>query len=599
MLILFLSQAALAQDAAPAQPTELDAQNYQAPIDSEMTLWTDDASLRHDGYFGVRLWGNYVKNPLVYEFTDDTATEEVLVGDVLQTDLIGFVSFKRIRLGLDVPLFLMANGSQVNTGTGLGSIGLDLKGTILDTDDAPLGLALGGRIDLPTTTIDAPLGGDTLGGEVSLIVDKRIDNLLLAANLGSRFDKQIALENVTVDDIFFWRVGAGYAITDNGGLSLDLAGDVNYSAPLSNSAGAPIEGLVGGWGRAGNFVGRLGVGTGLTRGIGSPDFRTVFSFAYEPPTDKDTDLDGIVDRDDRCPTDPEDKDGWQDDDGCPDPTTKVMVRFVDEDGYAVEGVVSTVTGPGQEPATAEGSYEIGLHAGTYQLQAEAGGYDPVAMEAVVPSATQHELVVQMKALPATLVINVKDDAGKPLDAQWTVGGTFNEIKGGTTENQVKPGRFVIRVQAEGYRTVRQPLELAPGERKTLDYTLQPSKIVVTKEKIDLREEVYFDTGKSSIKNESFNMLKEVAGVLKDNPDITKVRIEGHTDSRGASLTNQKLSEARAAAVRQYLIDNGVEEGRLYSIGFGEDKPLVKGNNEAAWSKNRRVDIFIEERTGGE
>lgn len=593
MLLSLLLSNAFAQS-APQQP-QLNAQNYTPPVDSEMTMWANDASLKPDGYFGARLWGQYVSRPLVYQWEDETREADVLVKSLLQLNAVGSISFKRIRLGLDVPLYLTASGSQVNTGTGLGDLGVDLKGTLLDTDDNPLGLALGARFNLPTATVDAPLGSPGLGGELQVMADKRLGDLLLVANLGTRFGPEIVLENVTLNDQFLWRAGAGYAVTDAFGLSLDLAGQSNYSAPLSNPASSPIEAMLGGWGRVGKMVLRTGLSTGLTAGVGAPTFRGVLGLAYEPEADKDTDADGIIDRLDRCPNDPEDRDNWQDDDGCPDPSTKVLFRIVDEDGYAVEGTTSTLSGPGIEPLAKDGSFETALHPGGYKLNVTANGYSEVSMDVNVPQTSTHEVVITLKAIPGTLVIKTNGPDGKAIASQWSLGGPYNDAPRGLTETEVKPGKYFLRVQSEGYQIERIPFEIAPGERKEIQLTLTPSKIVVTKEKIELREEVYFDTGKATIKPESFNMLNEVAGILKDNPDITLVSVEGHTDSRGSDLANQKLSEARAASVRQYLIDKGVEANRLTSVGYGESKPLVKGNNEAAWSKNRRVDILIKER----
>ncbi|NOY25537.1 MAG: OmpA family protein [Oligoflexia bacterium] len=595
MLILLLAQTALAQT-APTQPA-MNAQNYTPPIDSEMLMWTNDASSKPDGYFGARLWANYAKDPLVYQFSDGTTADEVLVGDLLQLDAIASISYSRLRLGVDVPLYMMATGTQVNTGTGLGDMALDLKGSVLDTDHDAFGLAFGGRITLPTATVDAPLGAPALSGALQAMVDKRVGDLLFAANLGTTFGPEIALENVTINDQFFWRGGLGYALTRNAGLSLDIAGQSAYSAPLSNAASSPIEGMLGGWGRLGNVVLRGGLGTGLTAGIGAPDFRSVFSVAYERPTDLDTDMDGIYDVDDQCIDQPEDKDGWKDDDGCPDPTTKVMVRFVDEDGYAVEGVGSTISGDGIDPIVKDGAYEIALNSGRYHLVAQAAGFEDLVMDTNIPQIAQQELVVTMKAFPATLVIKTNTPDGRAIASRWSIGDEFHNSPRGLSESQVKAGQYVLHVQAKDYKIIRQPLALAPGERKELQFTLEPSKIVVTKKQIELSEEVYFDTGKATIKPESFSMLGEVAVVLLDNPDIALLSIEGHTDSRGSARANQVLSEARAASVRQFLIDKGVDASRLKSTGYGESRPLVKGNNAAAWAKNRRVDLRIEKRTG--
>ena len=95
------------------------------------------------------------------------------------------------------------------------------------------------------------------------------------------------------------------------------------------------------------------------------------------------------------------------------------------------------------------------------------------------------------------------------------------------------------------------------------------------------------------------LLDEVAQVMVDHPELLRLRIEGHTDSRGEAGYNLQLSKDRAAAVKAYLEGKGVAAERLESEGFGETKPLMKGENEAAWQKNRRVDFFIAERDEAE
>ena len=119
--------------------------------------------------------------------------------------------------------------------------------------------------------------------------------------------------------------------------------------------------------------------------------------------------------------------------------------------------------------------------------------------------------------------------------------------------------------------------------------------VVTQEQIDINDSIYFETDQSIIRADSHALLDDVASILVAHPEITRLRIEGHTDSRGAAEYNRELSQSRAEAVRVYLIERGVEAERLDAEGFGEDRPLVQGNSEAAWSKNRRVDFMVVER----
>jgi outer membrane protein OmpA-like peptidoglycan-associated protein len=120
---------------------------------------------------------------------------------------------------------------------------------------------------------------------------------------------------------------------------------------------------------------------------------------------------------------------------------------------------------------------------------------------------------------------------------------------------------------------------------------KPKFIVVTKEKIELKQKVHFATDKSRIYPDSFPMLSEVAEVLKSRPEI-KVRIEGHTDSRGSMSHNMKLSQARAESVRQFLVGQGVDIARMEAQGFGPNQPLEDNRTSKGREANRRTEFII-------
>jgi outer membrane protein OmpA-like peptidoglycan-associated protein len=122
----------------------------------------------------------------------------------------------------------------------------------------------------------------------------------------------------------------------------------------------------------------------------------------------------------------------------------------------------------------------------------------------------------------------------------------------------------------------------------------PARVVVTKQKVDLKEKVFFDTGKTSIQPASFSLLDEAASVLKEHADVKKVVIEGHTDDRGEAAFNQKLSEGRAKAVLDYLVGKGVSSERLQAKGFGETKPVADNKTAQGREANRRVELMIAE-----
>lgn len=121
----------------------------------------------------------------------------------------------------------------------------------------------------------------------------------------------------------------------------------------------------------------------------------------------------------------------------------------------------------------------------------------------------------------------------------------------------------------------------------------PVAVNVTRTKLDLSDNIYFDLDSAVILAESFPLLDAVAKALLAHPEVLVVRIEGHTDSRGEADYNQKLSDARAAAVKEYLVKAGVPAERLASVGFGESKPVDPADTEEAWDKNRRVEFLVE------
>src|SRR5579862_8691421 len=113
----------------------------------------------------------------------------------------------------------------------------------------------------------------------------------------------------------------------------------------------------------------------------------------------------------------------------------------------------------------------------------------------------------------------------------------------------------------------------------------PPKAKVSEEKIELAETVQFETDSAKLLDQSKSLLDEVVKVMNDHPEITKVQVEGYTDSTSTKRHNQKLSEERAAAVRQYLIEKGIKADRLTSKGFGQDNPVADNTTEDGRFKN--------------
>jgi outer membrane protein OmpA-like peptidoglycan-associated protein len=249
----------------------------------------------------------------------------------------------------------------------------------------------------------------------------------------------------------------------------------------------------------------------------------------------DTDKDGLYDDEDNCPKEPEDKDGFQDEDGCPDPDN-------DRDGLA-----DLVDKCPLDPEDKDGFQDDdGCPDDDNDKDGLADKVDQCPNEAEDRDGFQ-------------------DDDGCP----------DNDNDGDKVVDYPKPDDKCPNEYAETPDGCPQKYQL----------------IVVTKEKIELKQTVYFDFRKATIRPVSSPLLNEVAQALQDNPSI-KVRVEGHTDSRGSDAFNMKLSQARAESVRAYLIRQGVAPDRMEPRGFGETAPIADNRTKKGRDLNRRVEFMI-------
>lgn len=126
----------------------------------------------------------------------------------------------------------------------------------------------------------------------------------------------------------------------------------------------------------------------------------------------------------------------------------------------------------------------------------------------------------------------------------------------------------------------------------------PKRVEVKADRIEITEKIQFELDKADIKSESHGLLDEIVQVLRENPQITKVDVNGHTDSDGDDKYNQGLSDRRAKAVVTYLTGHGIDASRLSSKGFGESKPIADNATAAGKEQNRRVEfLIVEQQTG--
>ncbi len=150
-------------------------------------------------------------------------------------------------------------------------------------------------------------------------------------------------------------------------------------------------------------------------------------------------------------------------------------------------------------------------------------------------------------------------------------------------------------QAAELEKARQQLAQRDAEMKQMQMQQELARLAATKKTdrgfIVTLPGIFFDTGKTALKEGAKNTLQKIAARLKDDSNV-KVAVEGHTDNVGTSEKNMELSDKRAQAVRDYLVAQGIPADRVTAVGKGESEPIATNKTAAGRQQNRRVELII-------
>ncbi len=261
-------------------------------------------------------------------------------------------------------------------------------------------------------------------------------------------------------------------------------------------------------------------------------------------------------------------------------TGKPLEASLNFPGTAVIAVVSDGT---------TGFYEVELPEGEAEIVVTSPGY--VEYLATVTVAGDEAVVMNFELKPVKNVTGTVTDmeTGEPLQATVSYGGGIATVAGtdGTYAITVPEGRWTLTATMNGYRPAEQEIIVSGDSKLTVDFQLETFR----EGRVLSFDNIYFDSGSATIKRESYAILNEVVEILKANPNA-KILIAGHTDSDGSEAYNQTLSEQRAQAVFDYLVEHGISADRLSTVGYGESRPVAPNTSPENKAKNRRIEFVV-------
>ncbi|MFP6687607.1 MAG: OmpA family protein [Polyangiaceae bacterium] len=460
-----------------------------------------------------------------------------------------FALWDRLQVSVGVPAALYQKGDTVDFGNGntlnaaagsdLGEMNIGLRGRMMGGYWDAFQVGVGARLYLPTAT--GPWTGEGYThAEPRLMVGGRTGRFIYAANLGAKIRAH--------GDPASLSYGLAVASSFLDG-ALQVGPEVHGELPLATVdlvpgnvmaiTGANHELLVGMQYRfLESFVAGVAAGPGLSSSIGTPVFRGLLRLGYDPRTPEvlpDADGDSFSDATDACPDLPGVASENAKQHGCPPDTDGDGIADDRDACVKTPGVANEDDKKHGCPADTDGD---GIVDATDACPKMPGASNDDPNKHGCPTDTDGDGIV---------------DA---VDACPTVPGSANE-----------------EADKNG----------CPGA-------------VLTTDKIEFDGKISFAFDSAKLEEAAANpILERVRDILKANPNITKLEIQGHTDNRGQLGHNWKLSAARAAAVQAWLTANGIAADRLTAKGYGATKPIAPGHTEAARAKNRRVEFIVLQR----
>lgn len=592
------------QASALEQTQGADLQRFTPAVDPLGAFSAGSGDVLAPGGFAVGLHLNYARNPLVVR--EDGERTAASLQNVLAVQLHGaFHLLSFLELGFGIPFVAYQNGNDPLVdpiaAQALGDLEIQPRFRLLNQMRHGVSLSVTPGVTIPLGNEKALSGNGSFTFTPRASISHIFERAFVSGEVWFNMRPEVeVLQYATVGNELGLRVAGGLSVTDSTELVLEADGALAFATTSRGVEGTPLE-LIGGVRHHlnENVAIEFGVGVGVLSAPGVPDFRVVTgvnfgrglkrelikceriaadgTFESIVASGKDTDGDGIDDACDLCPNVAEDMNGYQDFDGCPDP---------DRDGDGVFDEFDECPDvAGVKPSGCPDSDGDGILDRDDECPNEPGVAPTGCPDRDGDGILDRDDQCPDEAGVAPHGCPDRDGDGV-LDAD-----DFCPDKAGPKPHGCPDS------DGDG---IPDHLDKCPNEKETINGfededgcpDVGRSLVVVQKDRIAILDIVHFDTDKDVIQSRSFGLLKQVALTIKANPEITNLRVEGHTDDVGGHVHNLDLSQRRAESVVRFLVAEGVEEGRLVAKGFSFDRPVRPNTNKKNRAANRRVEFNI-------
>ena len=515
------------------------------------------------------VWGSYARSPVVI-YSPSGNTD--VVRDLRAIHVQGGLGFGVGDLAISFPIHPQVAGDghtfwgDPPEGAAVGDLEIVPKVRFVDPAVRKWGVGIAAPITVPTGDDGLWVGNGKATIAPMLLAAAYVGPVRIGGNLGYRFAPQTEVLDVNVGRGFTYRA----ALSVHPHATIGVVGEV-FGDHAVGDRNSPGEWLAGIRVRPIPEVAiSVGGGSSLGLAVGSPRWRLAFGVSVSPSIRKDRDGDGVVDRRDECPDEPEDVDGDRDADGCVDHDRRVAFSL------SPDGWVDVPHPHCTRMVVPAGDFALNVAPGVDHLSVGAAGYQTQRVELTGDGPLELPPIALQPATGGGVLVVHAVGLDGPLDgARLQVGDTRRVMAAGRVELDLPPGEYTLEVSAPGLAAETVQASVTAGRVTFARVAVTTADAAdVTKTEAEIEEEgeeiaelalglrIFFETGSSEIAPRYDAPLADLAAAMIAWQGSGVIRVIGMADPPGSPEVNAQISRARAQVAHDRLVSLGVPAERL-------------------------------------